>query len=358
MKKPVSPRGVALGFGIALFAMTLISLWRGVRSDQPASPAGNDLVLPDEDPPLRVLLEKHPERMDRMRLLMEKLAAAPDSGKPLILDVLATLHPIEMVAPLAAELEKTGDPDIAARILRTLRAATLITSSEERVDLKDPELARAFESIQRVFRNELARDAREPERFREAVATIADVFPGAEAERIFTSLALAREASPETFPLSEPELFGRWLELQVGDVERRDFGKIRDFVKDHPQAIADERVKARVIEQLSVTSLSADEIPAMTPFLDQLVPAEAPDDSFVRWLEVKQRLTGASVDPEALFQSCGPMRRAALVLYGRWHESLGNEIQSSLKRGIMEAASSMPESEEKEFLLDAAGELP
>ncbi len=352
MKKPVSPRGVALGFGIALLVLTAVSSWRGGRSVASAeSPAGEDLSL-------RAVLERHPDRMDRLRLLIEKLAAAPDSDKPLILDVLADLRPIEAVDPLAAELENAGDPALAARILRTLRAATLVTSSEERVDLKDPELARAFESVQQVFRDELARPKRDAARFREAVAAIADVFPGAEAERIFASLALAWEASPETFPLSESDLFGRWLELQVGDVERRDFGKIREFVKDHPQAIADERVKARVIEQLSVTSLSADEIPAMTLFLELLVPAEAPDDSFVRWLEVKQRLTGAAVDPAALFRSCGPMRQSALVLYGRWHESLSHETQASLKRGLMEAASSMPESGEKDFLQEAAGELP
>lgn len=306
----------------------------------------------DRDPAIRGFLASDLPRGDKIRTLVALLAELAGGERLLMLDVLASLQPIEAAGELCGMLENTRDPELAARLISTLRAATRITSSENRVDWDDERLSRAFERVQAALRAELGVAAREPERFRAALAAVSDVFPADEANAIFAELA-----ADDAAPLEKSELFGLWLELLVGAVDGRDFQRISEFVRDHPQALADERVKARVLQQLAVTPVRADELDALAPLLDQLAPAPAPDDSFVRWLAVKAQLTGVPPDAAALLRSASPLHKAALVHFGGLAEPLDAGSARELRRELTEAAAVLPESETRDFLEEAAAAI-
>jgi hypothetical protein len=319
---------------------------------------------PDRDNVIRGFIESGLPRGTKIQTLMELFPELDPARRMVALDVLATFQPIEASAMLADMLANTDDARLAVKILQTLRSATLISSSENPVDLADAELANAFELVQKTFRDELGRVDGDPDRFRAAVAAIPDVFPGDEALRIFESLRAAGDAAREngrTFPLTEAELFGQWLEFSIGAVDRRDFRKVSDFINDHPQALADEGTKARVLNQLRITPIRADEADAVAPLIERLEPAEAPDDSFVRWLETKALLTGSGeIDHAGLLHSASPMRKAALIHFGDLdlQQGLTRKTGETLKRELTAAAGNSAGPEEKDFLESAAAAIP
>ena len=336
--------------------------WHGLAAD-PASlnrlRRGRSVERDDE---IRSFLAADLPRGRKLGTLLDLLPMLDAAGKSQVLDVMAIFHPIEASARLASMLRETRDSELAVKILRTLRAATLITSLSGRVDFDDPELAKAFELIQRTFGEELSNMDGEAHRFREAMAAISDVFPGEEAvgrfESLEASLAAARREGAG-FPLTETELYGRWLEYSMGGVEGRDFRKLNEFLHDHPQAVGDEGIKARVLGLLSVTPLHADEWEAAALLVDGLEPVEAPDDSFVRWLDVKSRFSGP-IDGSLLLRSASPMRKAALIHFGNLElrNILDRQTGEALRRGLEAAAANPRESEARDFLLDAAEAIP
>lgn len=319
---------------------------------------------PDRDNAIRGFIESGLPRETKIQTLMELFPELDPVRRMEALDVLATFQPIEATAMLAEMLANTADPRLAARILQTLRSATLITSSGSPVDLADTELSKAFELIQKTFRGELVRVDGDADRFRAAVAAIPDVFPGDEAERIFESLHAALDAAREsgrTFPLTETALFGQWLEFSIGAVDGRDFRKVTEFINAHPQALADEGTKARVLNQLKITPVRADEADALAPLIERLEPAEAPDDSFVRWLETKALLTGSGgTDHAALLHSASPMRKAALIHFGDLdlQQLLNRKAGETLRQELTAAAGKLAESGERDFLESAAAAIP
>lgn len=351
-----------MALGAVLTAVTIVVWLRGKpRSESGLGPPRpSDPVASNWDAEIRWLMETGVDRRQKVELLLKRLASASDSEKPAFLDMLASLRPIEAVESLLNLLENTRDPVVAERILQALRAATMVTSSEQKVNLDDRALTASLEAIQAVFRDELAHPEHDAVRFRAAVAGIADMFPGEEAERMFHSMLAARDASSETFPISEAEILGRWLEFKVGDVERRNFAEISGFIREHPSAVVDERVKARLVALLDVTSLRADESAGVVRVLELLEPVDAPDDSFLRWLRTKERVTGMREPLANLWSAATPLRKAALLLYGGYDlpRELPADRLEALKRELQSAADGMPASEERDFLREAAEELP
>lgn len=317
----------------------------------------------DRDGAIRGLMQTGLPRGRKIGTLLELLPELESAERRTALDLLGAFHPIEASARLAALLRETRDPELAVKLLQTLRAATLITSTSGRIDFDDPRLSKAFELIQKTFGDELSSAGDEPDRFREAVAAIPDVFPGDEAmarfQSLADSLAAARDAG-RTFPLTETELYGRWLECQAGAVDGRDFRNVTAFIRDHPQAVADEGTKARVLDRLWITPIRADEMAAVAPLIEQLEPNEAPDDSFVRWLDVKSRLTGTgAIDYAALLRSASPMRKAALIHFGDAdpRQVLDRNATEILRRELADAAARLPGSEARDFLESAAAAI-
>lgn len=337
-----APRMRWLGLAALVIAVP-VSTWRFTPRESPpipSAPGGDEAVLS--------LLESDQKRGEKITTLLNRIRNLPPEQQAPMLDTLASLRPIEAAPELAAMLRQTRDPALAATLLRTLRAATLATSSENRIDLSDATLAAAFEIIQSVFRDEFTRTDNDPARLRAAVAAIADVFPADEAKAVFDSLA--RRNPP---PLGEAELFGYWLEFSVGDVDGRDFQQISEFIQAHPQAVADERVKARVLEQLTITPIRPHESAALAPLIDQLAPADAPDDSFVRWLDVRSRLTGITAELPAMWKSATPLQKAALVHFGN-PGPIDPATARALKAELTAAAEALGDSEERDFLQEAA----
>lgn len=353
MKPVAMPRyGFALVIGAALLACVGVSWMRG-KSDV-REPAHEVAAAPGNS--LESLLASHPGRLDQIRALLESLKRTPDAEKPAILDTMAGLQPIEATETLIAMLRQTSDGGMAERILQALRAATLITLSENRTNLDDRGLIRALEAIQSVFRDELTRPERDPRRFRAAVAAIADVFPGDEAERWFRTLDASLESSPGAFPLTEAELLGRWLEFKAGDVDGRDFDRIAAFIREHPESVADERVKARVVDGMDITPVRPEEVRAAAALLDLLAPAAAPDDSYVRWLKVREHVSGEREPLAGLLASGDALRQSALVLYGGYDlpRELGLRRVEGLKRDLTAAAEQTADEEARDFIREAA----
>lgn len=340
-----APRMRRLGL-VGLLIVALIAAWRYTERESPPVQATRS-----DDGAILSFLKSDLKRGEKITTLLTRIRNLPPEQQAPMLDTLASLRPIEAAPELAAMLKQTRDPALAVTLLRTLRAATLATSSENRIDLSDARLAASFELIQSVFRDEFARVENDPVRLRTAVAAINDVFPAEEAKEIFSSLS---KRNP--LPLRESELFGDWLEFSVGAVDGRDFQQISAFIREHPQSVADERVKARVLEQLTVTPIRPDESAHLAPLIDQLAPAEAPDDSFVRWLDVKSRLTGTVADIPALLKSGSPMQKAALIHFGDLdlRTLLDTTTGGVLKNELSTAAAALPESETRDFLQDAA----
>lgn len=330
----------------ALLIAALVSAWRYTEHESPPSQ-----VTRSDDEAILSLLQSDLKRGEKITALLTRIRNLPPEQQAPMLDTLASLRPIEAAQELATMLKHTRDPALAVTLLRTLRAATLATSSENRIDLSDARLSAAFELIQAVFRDEFTRVDSEPARLRAAVAAIADVFPADEAKEIFKSLS---QRNP--LPIGESELFGDWLEFSVGAVDGRDFQQISEYIREHPQSVADERVKARVLEQLTITPIRPDESAHLAPLIDQLAPAEAPDDSFIRWLDVKSRLTGTVADIPALLKSGSPMQKAALIHFGDLdlRTLLDSTAGGVLKNELSTAAAALPESETRDFLQDAA----
>jgi len=349
--------------GVAALSLAAIASvwWLMDRPQHAGAPSSHETTAtPDwlarlkenaSDATLAEFLRSDLERSRKIETLVALIRESTPDRQPALLDVLASLQPIEATRDLAAMLKAARDPKLAVVILRTLRAATLATSSEIRTGLTDKELATAFELIQAVFRDEFTRPPGDPARFRTAVAAIADVFPAEEATAIFKSLA---EKKP--LPLGEAELFGYWLGFSVGAVDGRDFQQITEFVRQHPQSVSDERVKARILDQLAITPIRPDESTQLAPLIDLLAPAEAPDDSFVRWLDVKSRLTGAAADIPALLRSASPMQKAALIHFGN-PGTLDPAGGNALKAELTTAAAALPDSEARDFLEQAAAAI-
>ena len=239
-------------------------------------------------------------RAKKIGTLIDLLPALHPAARTAALDLLAAFLPIEACPRLAAMLRQNPDPQTAVKLLQTLRSATLITSSSSHIDLDQPALAHAFELIQQTFNAELSRLDGDPDRFREAVSAIPDVFPGELALTHFQALADAfadAQANARDFPLTGPELFGQWLETAVGIPDRRDFQQLCAFIHAHPQALADHATRARLLEQLQISSIRPHELAGLTAFIDLLKPPDTPDtpdDSLARWHEAKSRLTGAA----------------------------------------------------------------
>jgi len=351
-----------MALGAVLLAVAVFVWLRGKPTPESGlvPPRPSDPGVSDWDAEIRWLMETDVDRRQKIEVLLKRLASASDAEKPAFLDMLASLQPIEAVDSLVNLLGNSRDPVVAERILQALRAATRVTSSEQKVNLDDRALTASLEAIQAVFRDELAHPGHDALRFRAAVAGIADVFPGDEAERMFQSLLAVRDASPERFPLQEAEILGRWLEFKVGDVERRNFAEISGFIREHPSAVGDERVKARLVALLDVTSLRPDESAGAARVLDLIEPVDAPDESFVRWLRTKERVTGMREPLANLWSVATPLRKAALLLYGDYDlpRELGAERIASWKHELQSAADALPESEERDFLREAVDELP
>ncbi len=337
-----APRMRRLGLA-ALMIAALVSAWRFTERESPPIQATRS-----DDEAILSFLKSDLKRGEKITALLTRIRNLPLEQQAPMLDTLASLRPIEAAPELAEMLRQSRDPALAVTLLRTLRAATLATSSENRIDLSDARLASAFELIQSVFRAELSRTDNDPDRLRTAVAAIADVFPADEANAIFKSLAERKLP-----PVNETELFGYWLEFSVGDVDGRDFQQISEFIRGHPQSVADERVKARVLEQLTITPIRPHESAKIAPLIEQLAPKEAPDDSFVRWLEVRSRLTGTAADLSALWKSASPMRKAALIHFGN-PGPIDPATARGLKAELTAAAEALEDSEERDFLQDAA----
>lgn len=290
----------------------------------------------------------------RIRTLMETFPDSSPAVRAQILDLLATLQPIEATPWLIGLLREARDPTQAAKLLETLRAATLATASGIRPCCDSAESQRAFESIQKVFRDVLKHPDADGLRFRAAVAAVSDVFPRSEAMRIFEDIEHRLKRNPGDIPLSSAELEGAWLESMAGSVDGRDFNGVMAFVRSHPQALSSEQVKARLCGLLSITPVRADEAAAVAPLIESLEPGDAPDDSYVRWLELKSRLTG-TVEPIVPASALSPVRKAALIHFGGLDAGmLDRETSGRLRRELIEAAALLPHSEERDFLETAA----
>jgi hypothetical protein len=112
---------------------------------------------------------------------------------------------------------------------------------------------------------------------------------------------------------------------------------------------------------LRITPIRADEADAVAPLIERLEPAEAPDDSFVRWLETKALLTGSGeIDHAGLLHSASPMRKAALIHFGDLdlQQGLTRKTGETLKRELTAAAGNSAGPEEKDFLESAAAAIP
>ncbi len=168
-------------FGLAaLMIAALVSAWRYTEHESPPSRATRS-----DDEAIVSLLQSDLKRGEKITAILTRIRSLPPEQQAPMLDTFASLRPIEAAQELATMLKQTRDPALAVTLLRTLRAATLATSSENRIDLSDARLAAAFELIQAVFRDEFTRVDSDPVRLRAAVAAINDVFPAGEAQEIF-----------------------------------------------------------------------------------------------------------------------------------------------------------------------------
>ena len=313
--------------------------------------------LPD-DVTLQAFAAAPLTRERKIALLVEQLPAATPQSKLALLDLLGALRPIEAVAPLVEMLRREPDAATAARFLDTLRAATQATSPTGGMANDPTEMAVAFEAVQQVFRDELSLRNGAPERLREAITAIADVFPADEAESLFAGLA-AEVAAGVALPLDAPELYGLWLEFRIGSANGRDFHAIDDFVLQHPQALADEGSKLRVIELLEIAPRPR-EPAALDSLLTKLEPAPAADDGYVRWLALKSRVTGAAdCDPLVVVHHVAPLHQAALIHYAGidFRLALDGAQAAALRDGLIAAAKAAVDPGERAFLAEAAAEL-
>ena len=131
---------------------------------------------------------------------------------------------------------------------------------------------------------------------------------------------------------------------------------IAAFIREHPASVADERVKARVVDGMDNTPVRPEEVRAASALLDLLAPAAAPDDSYVRWLKVRGHVSGEREPLAGLLASGDALRQSALVLYGGYDlpRELGVRRVKDLKRDLTAAAEQTVDEEARDFIREAA----
>ncbi len=128
----------------------------------------------------------------------------------------------------------------------------------------------------------------------------------------------------------------------------------------HPDALAGEEVKARILEQLMITPVRTDELEAVGGLIEKLAPQDAPDDSFVRWLEVKSTVLGAlDSDVSRLMRTASPMQKAALVQFADLdlERNLDQTELAGIRRELEDAAVVAEDVDDRDFLEKAVEEL-
>ncbi|MGD7652804.1 MAG: hypothetical protein ACQCXQ_06295 [Verrucomicrobiales bacterium] len=290
--------------------------------------------------------------------LLEILPALDTRAAVETLGLLAAYHPIEAAETLANHLGATDDPQLAVAIMQTLRAAAKITTAGGRIDYSRSELSSAFECIQQAFRNEITTESPDPARIRVATAAIPEVFPANEGRALLDTLLEAARNSLKQgtlYPLSESDVHALRTELEVAAVDSRDFRKINAHVLDHPETLADENHKARLLEQLANTLIRDDEKEPAATLLSLIEPADAPDASFPRWLEVRRQITGLE---NINYQSLSPVKTAALIHSGILVPAdLAPDTTKSLHGKLIKAAAKLPDPAKRQFVLTAASLL-
>ena len=296
--------------------------------------------------------------------LLEILAGLLDDPDPSVrsnaLSLLESRRPYELAEQLAGHLQAARDPHWAAALLSALREATRVEAGAiaERVD--ERKLADAFEVAQKVFRSELSDPGNHPLRFEEAVYSIADVFPTAEGDRLFSELD-QRLHQPGEPVIKEAKLHGLWLEFKVGAAGGDGYQEIVEFVRSHPRALDHDGTRERLVELLRIApGPVADGRDAYDELISMIEPGEAADDSYVRWLALKTGASGgADTDWLRLLPTLTPMRQAALIHFAGidFASSLEAGIRDGVRDQLQRAAEVQTDPGHRAFLHDASASL-
>lgn len=347
---------------MALAACKRVHEQRDIGSGQETSPTPSEWRAALSGGPVPDDLRRrcNADAIDRT-CLIEILDGLLDDPEPLVranaLALLESRRPYELAGRLAGKLRDAREPQWAAALLSALREATRVEADPASGRVDERKLAEAFEIAQEVFRWELRAPGNHPLRFEEAVESIGDVFSAAEGDRLFAEID--QRLRPEGEPaIQESKLHGLWLEFKVGAAGGTGYEAIVEFIRSHPCSLDQEGTKERLVDMLRIAPVP---LPERRHAYDELIsiiePAEAPDDSYVRWLEVQTNASaGSNGDWIRVLPTIPPMRQAALIHFSGidFGPLLDPPVRISLRDNLRQAAEVQSDAERRAFLHDAA----